>query len=111
MSAAIGVATIRRDGWCSLDASFDGGSITTKPLVLRDRAMTLNAACRFGSIRVEVLEPDQDTVVARSRPIRHDGVDVPVQWESSPPVEMPIRLRFQLTNARLYAWSSGRENT
>ena len=55
--AGIGVATILRDRFVALEASWDGGEVVTRPVVLKTPRIRVNAAARFGEIRVDVLDP------------------------------------------------------
>jgi hypothetical protein len=107
MTGALGFATVKRDRFVALEASFDGGTFETPPLTLKNGALHVNAKSDAGEIRVEALDAS-GKVVARARPIRADGVDIPVRWETGAPPESgaPVRLRFSLKNARLFAlWS------
>ncbi len=61
-----------------------------------------------GPIVVEVRGASGETL-ATSRPIRADGLDVSVEWESGamPEPETIVTLRITLRNARLYAlWTT-----
>ncbi|MBN2310215.1 MAG: hypothetical protein JXR94_14670 [Candidatus Hydrogenedentes bacterium] len=100
----IGLATIALDRFVSLDASFDGGTLLTKPLVLGGDTLHLNATCDFGAIGIEVLGAD-GAVAARAKPVRSDGLDIPVEWEEGGLANAtgPVQLRFTLSNARLFA--------
>ncbi|MBN1421927.1 MAG: sulfatase-like hydrolase/transferase [Planctomycetes bacterium] len=103
----IGFATIPRDRFVALEASFDGGEIITRPLVLRSSAIHVNAKSDFGEITVEVLDATGASI-ARSNPIRGDAIDIPIEWKGSAPRAAggPVRLRIRLSNARLFAvWS------
>ena len=105
---SIGLATVKRDRFVSLGASFDGGQIITKPLVLGGRDLHLNAKSDFGRIVVEALNP-AGQLIARSQPIREDGLDLRVVWEDGglEGVEGPVHLRIKLQNALLFAlWCS-----
>lgn len=54
-NGAIGLATLRRDGFAGLVA--DGrGEIVTKPLVFSGGHLFVNAECRFGKLAAEVLD-------------------------------------------------------
>ena len=104
----IGFATVKRDRFVSLDASFDGGTILTKPLQLKGTSLHLNAKADFGEIVVEVLDADSK-VAAESNPIAEDGLDIPVAWAEGEleGVTGPVTLRIILENARLFAlWCS-----
>jgi hypothetical protein len=103
----IGFATIPRDRFVALEASFDGGEIVTRPLVLRSQALHINAKSDFGEIAIEALDA-AGASLARSSPIRRDGLDIPVEWKGSAPsfTGASVILRIRLSNARLYAiWS------
>jgi len=104
----IGFGTIRRDRFVSLSASFDGGRIVTKPLTLQGGRLHLNAKADFGRIVVEVLDADGQTI-ARSKPIREDGLDLAVVWEEGNLEDLagPLVLRITIHNALLFAlWCS-----
>ena len=100
----IGLATILRDRFVSLGASFDGGQIVTRPLRLRANRLHLNAKSDFGQILVEVLDPS-DKVLARSRPLTADALDIPVDWDTGSLEKLPgpVRLRITLRNALVFA--------
>jgi hypothetical protein len=100
-AACIGLATIKRDRFVSLEASFDGGQIVTKPLKLAGKTLHLNAKSDFGSIIVEALNGNGNPI-AMSKPIRTDSVDAIVDWEGTPPDHLES-LRISLKNACLYA--------
>ena len=74
---------------------------------LNGATLHLNARSDFGEIIVELLDVS-DTLLARSKPIQRDALDIPVEWTGD--VERPhelVRLRIKLQNARLFAlWCS-----
>jgi len=101
----IGFASIQRDRFVSLEASFDGGTVTTPPVMLPSAAVHVNAKADFGEIRVTLLDKE-GAVVAESEPIRQDGLDIPVAWTGDAPARLdePVALRFALRNAKLFAF-------
>jgi len=102
----IGFAMVPRDRFVAMEASFDGGEIVTKPLLIKGSTLHLNARGHFGQIIVEVLD-EQGKTVATSRPIQRDALDVPVEWQERPHFTSPVVLRFKLENAQLFAiWAS-----
>jgi len=103
----IGFATIQRDRFVALEASFGGGEILTKPLLLRGATLHLNAKSDFGEIGLELFDA-RGALLARSAPIHRDSLDIPVQWVGEVKrSEEPVNLRIRLTNARLFAlWTS-----
>ncbi|MCL4201446.1 MAG: hypothetical protein KJ000_03065 [Pirellulaceae bacterium] len=70
------------------------------------------AAPPLPDLRVEVLDRDGHVIepfsAARCKPISADGTLVPVTWEGSSDLASlpgkPVRLRFTLTNGKLYAF-------
>ncbi|HUS71547.1 MAG TPA: hypothetical protein VMY06_00665 [Sedimentisphaerales bacterium] len=103
-SGGIGFATIKRDRFVSLQASFDGGRILTKPLMLLGSDLHVNAKSEFGEILVEVFDLAGNSI-ARSRPVRSDSLDVIIDWKrgSLKGLKDPVVLRFTLKNASLFA--------
>jgi len=109
MRSAIGLAKLRLDGYVSLSASYDGGTVTTVPVIPGASSLHLNAAARWGRITVEVLDQQGQPIPgARSLPVESDGTDLTVRWPApagSPlAAKRPIQLRFTLHNARLYSY-------
>jgi hypothetical protein len=100
-AGSIGLATILRDRFVSLEASFDGGEIVTKPLKLNGKRLHLNARSDFGEINVEALDATSRPI-ARSKPITRDSLDSLVEWEDGE-ITGPVVLRITLKNACLYA--------
>jgi len=99
----IGFATLRRDRFVALEASFDGGEIMTKVVQLRGTTLHLNAQAEFGEIIVELLDAN-NRPLGQSKPIQRDALDIPVEWTA--PVaglSEPVQLRIQVRNARLFA--------
>ena len=105
----IGLATLRLDGWCSLQAGFDGGKVVTKPVTLPKGNLFINAKSDWGEVVVEVLDPEGEAIEGmKSAPVSADGVRLPVQWTEGSSLEQlagrPVRLRFAIKNALLYSW-------
>jgi len=68
-----------------------------------------------GSVRTEILSEDGQAVpgfaTEQSVPVEADSFDVEVAWGEGAELKAlkgrTVRLRFQLTNARLYAYGFG----
>lgn len=103
-SGGIGFAAIQKDRFVSLQASFDGGVIVTKPLKLAGSDLHVNAKSAFGEIVVEVFDLEGNSI-ARSKTIRSDSLDIVVDWKRGnlKGVNAPVVLRFTLKNAYLFA--------
>ncbi|MAD79900.1 MAG: hypothetical protein CMJ50_03520 [Planctomycetaceae bacterium] len=104
--------SIRIDGFASVFAPLDGGELITKPLLFNGDTLNLNfSTSAAGSIRVEIQnlngEPIKGHALADCAEIFGDAIDYPVRWQSGtnirPLAEEPVRLRFVLRDADLYA--------
>lgn len=110
--AGIGLATIRLDGWCSLQASFDGGQIITKTIILPKGELYLNTKSDWGEILVEVLDSTGTKIEnMQSLPVSANGIRVQVEWPEGVVFEnlagQPVKIKFTIKNAHLYAWVVG----
>ncbi|MCX7718702.1 MAG: hypothetical protein N2111_09935 [Candidatus Sumerlaeaceae bacterium] len=105
--------TFRTDGLASIRAGADPGELLTPPLTIPaqgERRLSLNmATSAVGSVRVEVLDPYglpvEGWAASDCKEIVGDGHQWPVRWgdKDTLPRETPIRLRFLLKDADLYA--------
>jgi len=105
----IGLATWKLDRFVSADAGDQGGTLTTVPVVFAGNRLELNGAtARGGEIAVEILD-GEGRALGRSRPFSGDELRHRVQWTE--PVDLaglagkPVRLRFHLRSAGLYAFA------
>ena len=105
--------SLRKDGFASLQAGYDGGEAVTRPLVFAGNELRLNlSTSAAGSVRVEVQgedgQPLPGLALADCEEIYHDEIDRPVRWNSdvdlSALADRPVRLRFALCDADLYAF-------
>ncbi len=109
---SIGRATWRLDGFVSLDADESGGVVETIPLRIPSNALQVNADARAGQIAVEVLTQDGQVQQGFSReecvPLTGNEIRHQVRWKSRTLADarQPLRLRFVLNRARLYAFRS-----
>ena len=111
----IGLATLRLDGFASLDASYDGGQVTTRPLRCRGSQLRVNAKADSGKLFAEVLDEAGKSIPGFTRadcqPLQADRTDHPMTWKERTSLaalnDRPIRLRFHLENVRLYSYRVG----
>ena len=117
--ASTGLAVLRRDGFASMDAGKNGGTLTTCKLRFKGRYLFLNVDAEDGELRVEVLDDEGQVVPGYSKadcqPVRADKTLVRVQWRGAEDLASlagrPVRLRFHLRNGRLYSfWVSPDES-
>ena len=114
-----GLAFLRRDGFASMGADADGGSLTTRPVTFRGRYLFVNVDSSEGELRAEVLGRDGKVVApfstANCKAVRQDGTLVRLDWQGAPDLSslsgQPVVLRFHLKKGRLYAfWVSPDES-
>lgn len=108
----IGLATLRVDGFVSLDAHYGGGSVETKPLNFTGKKLSLNCAAAHGEILVEVLDASGKIIPGFARqdclPVCQDKIIQPVAWKTHQTLAnlkgKPVKLRFYLNRASLYSF-------
>ena len=103
----LGLATLRRDGFVSLDAGETEGFMLTKPLTLSGTKLHLNVDASQGYVIVSVTDdigaPLENYTSQR---VVGDQVDTVVKFNRSLEVLMgkDVRLQFQIRNASLYSY-------
>jgi hypothetical protein len=127
-TGAMSLATLRLDGFVSLDAE-DVGVVLTKPFMIHGEDLYVNVDAKWGDIRVEIVDaeptvpstpaPPQggpDTLAAlpgygfvEAVPVSGDHVRVKLRWEGSPNpnFDKPVQARFLMNQARLYSFWLG----
>ena len=108
---AVGLATLRLDGFVSVETD-DQGTLTTKSLIFLGDTLVVNANASGGAITVEALDADGKVIGRFSRtncqPITSDSVRHVVSWNGNSDSRLlqgrPIKLRFHLRRAKLYAF-------
>ena len=107
----VGLATLRRDGFVSINAGSEGGTITTRTFVFFGDTLVLNADASQGSISVEALDSDGKPIkgfgVDTSVTLRTDNIRHTLAWQGHEDLHQlqgqPIRLRFHLKQARVFS--------
>jgi len=103
----IGLAKVKRGRLLSLEASFDGGTVVTKPLELKGSALRLNANAAHGTLGVSLLdEAGQPLAGWDATVLGQDAVEIPVPFKQplSALGAKPVRLQFTLKNAQLFGF-------
>jgi hypothetical protein len=105
-------ATQRVDGFLSMDAPNEGGTLTTKPLRFKGNRLLLNVhTAGGGSARVALLDEQGKAIPGFAAEdcevIQDDAVDYEVRWRNTPSLEAlagrPVRVQVTMRNAKLYA--------
>lgn len=110
---AMCLATLRRDGFVSLDAGIAGGAVITKPFLTVGTQLHLNVNVHDGGeARVEIVDQDGSTIpgfgLADCRPVTADNIDAVVSWEVGADIRrfagQPVRLRIVVQDAALFSF-------
>jgi len=106
------LATLRRDGFASMDAGEAGGTLTTRRVRFSGKHLFVNADAGAGELRVEALDERGQVVSPFSQanclPVREDKTRQPVTWKGADDLSSlagkTVRFRFHLKNGRLFAF-------
>ncbi|MYH63174.1 MAG: hypothetical protein F4148_15925 [Caldilineaceae bacterium SB0675_bin_29] len=106
--------TLRVDGFASVQAPLSGGELVTKPLTFAGNRLRVNfSASAAGIIQVEILRDQMDESVAGFGlddcvELLGDDIERVVRWSGGADISrlegVPVRLRFVLRDADLYAF-------
>jgi len=105
--------SLRLDGFVSVNAPLKGGELVTRPITFGKGTLRLNVSTSVaGGVRVEIQDevgtPLEGYALADSEEIFGDDVDRAVSWGGKRNLDelagRPVRLRFALADADLYAF-------
>jgi len=109
----IGRVVQRLDGFCSADAAYEGGWLETPPIVFTGNQLELNInTSAAGLARVAILDADRKPIPGYTLEdcpeIMDNDVAHVVSWKGNSSIsalaEKPVRLRFEMRSAKLYAF-------
>jgi len=110
---ATGLAKLRRDGFCSMEAPRGTeGYVTTRPVSFSGKHLFVNAEAAAGALRAEVLDEGGRVIPGFSREkciaLRSDSTRARIEWRGAPDLSSlagkPVRFRFAVRGARLYSF-------
>ncbi len=110
--ATTGLATLRRDGFYSMDAGTSEGTLTTRPVTFSGSHLFVNVDAGAGQLLVEVLDTNGNVITPFTRlncnPVTANKTLQEVTWNGGSGLAavagQPVQFRFSLTNGRLYAF-------
>ncbi|MCA9069259.1 MAG: hypothetical protein KDA84_10070, partial [Planctomycetaceae bacterium] len=112
--------TLRMDGFVSVNAPLKGGEVVTKPLKFDGSRLEINfSTSAAGTLRVEIQAPSGKPIdgfaLGDCAELFGDSIDRPVTWKNNPDLSLlagkPVRLRFELRDADLYAFQFARKES
>ncbi len=112
IESGVGLATLRLDGFVSVNAGKEPSQLTTKPLVFLGDTLEINADAAGGTLTVEALDANGKVIegfsMADCTPITTDSVRHVIKWGDNPDCYLlqgrPIKLRFHLKDVMLYGF-------
>ena len=110
--SSIGMASLRRDGFASRDASPIEGYLETKTLLLNGDGLHMNVKSDWGKCQVAILDDSGQPLSGLARencePIREDSTDVVVRFTDRKSLKSiskkTVKIRFHLQNAQLFSF-------
>ncbi len=100
------LAVLRRDGFISLGAQEEAGSMSTKPFLAPRGKLHVNVGTRGGMLRVDALNAD-NKVVATSIDVVADSPQHELKWKMGDSARLTgqsVTLRFTLRSGQLYSY-------
>lgn len=108
---ATGLAILRRDGFASMNAEEEGGSITTRKLSFKGKYLFVNVDCPDGELKAEILDANNNLIKPYSlencKAIKADKTSIQLSWKNedlSKLVDEEVKIRFHLKNGKFYSF-------
>jgi hypothetical protein len=103
----LGLATLRRDGFVSLDAGKEEGYLLTKPLMIDNQELHINVDASCGYLVIIITDDQGYQIDGYTSPyITGDHLNLNVTFDR--PIEelmgKKVRLKFQLKKSSLYSY-------
>ena len=114
-----GLAILRRDGFASMDAGANEGTLTTRTVRFNGKHLFVNTDCARGQLSGEILYKDGQVIPGFSRgkcvAVSADSTLAEVKWTGVEDLSaisgQHVKLRFHLSNGKLYSfWVSPDES-
>lgn len=107
-----GLATMRRDGFASMDAGQTEGVLTTRPIRFNGKHLFVNTDNPTGELRIEILNKHNKVIKPFTRanciPVHTDSTIAAVGWKNAEDLSelagKAVRFRFYLRDGKLYSF-------
>jgi len=107
-----GLAIMRRDGFASIDADKEAGTLVTRPVRFKGRYLFVNVETVTGEFRAEVVDVAGHVIepftLDNCRAVKSDTTLQQVSWRGAKDLSAvagkPVRFRFQLRNGSFYSF-------
>ncbi len=111
-NASTGVATLRRDGFASMNSGNAERTLLTRPVVFNGEYLFVNLEAASGELLAEICDEDGKPIPgferANGKPVSADSTKHLVEWNGGASLGAlkgkPVRIRFHARNTKLYAF-------
>jgi hypothetical protein len=111
-AGSTGLSTMRRDGFASMDAGQQGGTVTTRPVSFSGKYLFVNTDDLAGQLQAEVLDQNGNVIGPFSRQncvaVSSDSTTARISWNGvsdlSSLAGQPVKFRFYLSGGSLYSF-------
>jgi hypothetical protein len=101
------LATLRRDGFASMEAAVPEGTLTTRPITFKGKHLFVNLEAPQGELKAELLS-DNNAVLAESESVKGDKTKTKIVWKNRADLSefsgKAVRLKFYLKQGKLYSF-------
>jgi hypothetical protein len=112
LSKSVGMWSIRRDGFTSVDAAMFEGTLTTRTVKFSGKYMFVNVDDAAGSLQAEIIDESGNVIAPFSKdnctPVSVDSTRKQVTWSGASDMtavaNRNVKIKFYLTNGRLYSF-------
>jgi len=116
-NGATGVATLRRDGFVSLNAGAAPATITTRPVTFSGKYLFANVDAPKGQLVAEVVDMSGKVIepfsFANGQPLTGDTTLAQLKWKGGDDLSAldyrAVRFRFRVTNGKFYSFWVSRD--
>jgi len=106
------LAILRRDGFASMEAGDEMGTLQTRPVTFKGKHLFVNLDAPEGELKVEVLDAEGNVIapftLENCIAAATDETKLEVEWTNASDLsslrERPVRFRFHLRSGALYAF-------
>lgn len=110
-NGAMGIAVLRRDGFCSMSASGEG-ILTTRPVTFSGKYLFVNVNSTSGSLIVEILDINDNVIQGFSfndcNPVSTNSTIHRIEWANGKDLSVlsgkTVKFRFKVTNSDFYSF-------
>jgi len=111
-NASTGLAILRRDGFASMNADENSGTLTTRLVTFKGNYLFVNVDCPKGKLKAEIMDEHGKVIepftLENCKPLSWDKTLAAVTWRRASDLSglsgKPVRFRFHLENGKLYSF-------